>query len=125
MGGNRSGERLTIEQAAREWRRSNEEAEEVLKLLDQSKQTISHYEDLCTNPEETLNRLFIFMGVDPQKRNKDFRMVEHHVVGNGMRLDSCSAIKLDERWKSNLSPADIKLFHSIAGNMLHRLGYYQ
>jgi hypothetical protein len=123
MGGGRTKERLTMEQATREWRRSNEEAEQALKLLDPSKQTISHYEDLCTHPEETLNRLFTFIGVDPQKRNQDFRMVEHHIVGNGMRLDSSNAIKLDERWRSNLSLSDLRIFHTIAGNMLNRLGY--
>lgn len=123
MGGNRSGERLTMEQAAREWQRSNEEAEQALKLIDPSQQTISHYEDLCSNPEETLNRLFTFIGVDPKKRNQDFRMVEHHIIGNGMRLDSSNTIKLDERWRSNLSPSDLKIFHSIAGNMLRKLGY--
>ena len=123
MGGDRTKERLAMEQAAREWRRSNEEAEQALKLVDPSKQTISHYENLCKNTEETLNRLFTFIGVDPQKRSQDFRMVEHHIVGNGMRLDSSNAIQLDERWRSNLSSADLKTFHSIAGNMLHKLGY--
>lgn len=123
MGGNRVGERLTMEQAAKEWRRSNEEAEEALKLLDRSQYTVNYYEKLCRNSNEALDQLFTFIGVDPEKRNKEFRMVEHHVVGNGMRLDSVNEIRLDERWRANLSPADINSFNSIAGDLLHRLGY--
>lgn len=123
MGGERVGERLTMEQAAREWRRSNEEAEEALKLFDPSHQLNSHYENLCRYPAETLHKLFTFIGVDPAKRNNDFRMVENHVVGNGMRLDSSSEIKLDERWRTTLSPADLAVFNSIAGDLQHRFGY--
>jgi hypothetical protein len=123
MGGSRVEERLTMEQAAKEWRRSNEEAEEVLKLLDQSKYIVNHYESLCRNPKETLHKIFTFIGVDPEKRTKDFRMVEHHVVGNGMRLDSCSEIKLDERWRTNLTSADINIFNAVAGDLQHRFGY--
>jgi len=123
LGGDRAGERLSMDQAAKEWRRSNEEAEEALKQLDPSKQTVNYYEDLCNNPEETLQRLFTFMEVDPEKRNTDFRLVEHHVVGNGMRLDSCSEIRLDERWRSSLSENDVHIFHSIAGDLMQRLGY--
>jgi hypothetical protein len=123
MGGERITERLTMEQAAKEWRRSNEEADEALKMLDPSKYTVNHYETLCRKPHEALNALFSFMGVKAGKQGSNFRSVEHHVVGNGMRLDSCSEIKLDERWRSGLSTENLSLFNSIAGELQQRLGY--
>ena len=123
MGGERSGERLTMEQAAREWLRSNEEAETILKRLDKSQYTESHYESLCQNPDEALHRLFTFIGVDPKKRFTNFRNTEHHIVGNGMRLDSTSEIRLDERWRKELSAKDLKIFFNITGDMNKHLDY--
>ena len=122
-GGNRESERLSIADAALEWRRSNEEAEAIISQLDTSRWIEVRYEDLCTNKDKTLHRLFIFIGVDPEQAVSDFRSVEHHVIGNGMRLDSTSEIRLDERWRSRLSPADLKVFESVAGKLNSRLGY--
>jgi len=123
LGGTRSGEQLTMEQAAREWKRSNEEAEAVLQKLDKSQYTESRYESLCQDPGNTLKRLFTFIGVDPDKRFTDFRTTAHHIIGNGMRLDSTSAIKVDERWRRELSQADLSRFDSVAGDMMQHLKY--
>jgi len=123
MGGDRRGERLSMAQAAREWRRSNEEAEHVLQRLPLDQQIVSRYEALCKNPDEAIKRLFSFIGVDPDRRITDFRSVEHHIVGNGMRLDSTSEIRLDERWRSSLIPSDLQQFHTEAWAMNAKLGY--
>ena len=86
--------------AAREWRRSNEEAEHVLAGLDRSRWIEVRYEEVCADPKGTLRRIFDFLGLDPSRWVQGFRSVEHHVVGNGMRLDSTSEIRPDERWKT-------------------------
>lgn len=67
--------------------------------------------------------LFAFVGVDPVAVNLDFRSTEHHIIGNGMRLDGSSRIELDERWRSVLSPSEIDVFNHIAGDLNNRLGY--
>ncbi len=113
----------TIEEAAKEWRRSNEEAEAIVNQLKEDQWCKVHYEDVCKEPEKTLYRLFSFIGVDPDKMIVDFRSIEHHVVGNGMRLDSSSAIKLDDRWRRELSAADLEIFANVAGTLNGRLGY--
>jgi hypothetical protein len=122
-GNNREYERLTMAQAAYQWRRSNQEAENVLRRLDKSRWIEVHYEELCKYTENTLRRLFEFLGLDPQKRIKDFRTVEHHVVGNGMRLDATSDIQLDERWRSVLTEEDLQTFERVAGKMNRGYGY--
>ena len=68
-------------------------------------------------------RVFQFVGVDPGGGTLDFRSVEHHVIGNGMRLDSSSVIELDERWRSELSAEQLAEFDRVAGRMNRKYGY--
>jgi hypothetical protein len=122
-GGTRKKEQLPMARAAYEWRRNNEEAEHVLCCLDKSQWIEVRYEELCKDTEGTLVRLFDFLGLDPDKRVRYFRRAENHVVGNGMRLDTTSQIRLDERWKSVLTENDLQVFERIAGKMNGRYGY--
>jgi len=122
-GGNREKERLSMAQAAYEWRRDNQEAEHVLRNLDRSRWVEVRYEELCRDPENTLEGLFTFLGVESDKRIQDFRSVPSHVVGNGMRLDATSQISLDERWRSVLTDEDLRAFNREAGQMNRRYGY--
>lgn len=123
MGGDRRSERLTMSQAAREWRRSNEEGAHALARVAPSRQTRVHYETLCGEPEATLRTLFEFLGVDPDRMVTDFRAAPQHVIGNGMRLDTTSEIRLDDRWRSVLSEEDLRTFEAVAGDLNRRLGY--
>jgi hypothetical protein len=123
MGGNRTGERLSIAEASREWLRSNEEAEAILNQGGRVNAFEIRYEHLCAEPIRALKNLLEFIGVDSSAKMSDFRSVDHHIIGNGMRLDSSEKIRLDERWKLMLSDADLKTFESIAGKMNRRLGY--
>lgn len=122
-GGMREDERLSMAQAAHQWRRSNEEAEHALQRLNRSQWIKVRYEELCASPDITLGRLFTFLGLDPANRITDFRSVEHHVVGNGMRLDTTSEIRLDERWKEHLTKNDLRMFDQVAGRMNRHYGY--
>jgi len=122
-GASRDHQRLSMERAAREWRRSNEEAEALLAQLPRTQWISLRYEDLCANPEAELRRLFSFIGVDPGKPRPDFRRTDHHVVGNGMRLDTTSEIRVDNRWKDVLGPAELRTFASVAGALNRGLGY--
>jgi len=123
MGGDRASQRLSMAQAVREWRRNNEEAEHVLAGLDRAQWMEVRYEEYCADLETTLHRLFEFLGVDPGQWIRDFRSRDHHVVGNGMRLDLTSDVCLDERWRLSLSPDDLRVFDRIAGKAKRRYGY--
>jgi hypothetical protein len=120
MGADRDAERLSMADAAREWRRSNEEAEAVLSGLDRSRWTEARYEDLCTKPREVLSRLFSFLGI--AELDIDTKQ-ERHVVGNGMRLDWQGDIRLDESWRSELRPEHLREFQGVAGDLNRRYGY--
>jgi len=123
MGGNREDEKIPFDKAMHEWMRSNMEAEEVLKTVADDRKIKIKYEELCLNTQETLKTIFEFIGVDSNRMNMDFKSVDHHVIGNGMRLDTSSKINLDERWKEILTQEQLKEFEEIAGNLNKGLGY--
>jgi hypothetical protein len=122
-GGNRASERLSMAQAAYEWRRSNEEGEAIVRRLDPSTWRIVTYENLCTDTQETMQRLYEFLGLNPSHRIENFRGVDQHVIGNGMRLDTSNEIRLNEEWRKVLSKADLDTFESVSGGLSRRLGY--
>ena len=124
-GGSRDAERLPLERAAHEWRRSNEEAALLLRTVNRDRWLELRYEDLCADPASTLATAFAFAGVDPSKASTDFRAHQHHVVGNGMRLDATSEIRLDARWRTALGQGDLVRFEAVAGDLNRQLGYAQ
>lgn len=122
-GGSREGERLPIWEAAREWQRSNEEAEAILRHLPPDRWIEIRYEDLCRHPDAVLGRIFQFAGVQADTKIRNFRKREQHVIGNGMRLDATGEIRLDERWRYTLSSSHLDAFEEVAGPMNRKLGY--
>jgi hypothetical protein len=110
-------------EAAYEWRRSNEEAEAAIRDVPDDRFIEVRYEELCASPEKTMARLFAFLGVQPINNTLAFRNVEHHVVGNGMRLDDVTEIRLDERWREELTADDLEQFDAVAGDLNRKLGY--
>ncbi len=112
-----------VRQGAHEWVRCNQETEAILATIPKNNWIKVHYEDICNNTEATLNNIFNFTGVDPNKKRLDFKSVEHHVIGNGMRLDDSEEIKLDERWKEQLSDEELAIFEQVAGEYHRKLGY--
>lgn len=65
-----------------------------------------YYEALCDDPAGTLAAIHRFIGVARHPFSGDFRSVEHHVLGNFMRLQSESAVQKDTRWRDQLATAD-------------------
>lgn len=123
FGGNRADEERSISEAAHEWRRSNEEAECVLATMDRSHWTEIRYEQLCTDPQATLEKLCEFLGLSKSGIVRDYRSRIQHIIGNGMRLDTTSEICLDDRWKTQLTASQLKLFDAEAGTLNRKYGY--
>ena len=105
------------------WRRSNEEAECLLELLDKARWMELRYEQLCLDPAGSVRAVCTFLGLPSERIGVDFRSAGHHVVGNGMRLNSTSEIRLDERWREHLSAGDLQVFNSIAGDLNRKYNY--
>lgn len=109
--------------AAREWRRSNEEAECILRRLDPAQWIEVCYEALCADVDGALARMFRHFQLDPERRVENFRERCRHVVGNGMRFDASREIRCDERWRDVLTASDLEEFDAVAGVLNRRYGY--
>lgn len=123
MAGEPTADSLPMNRAANEWRRCLRSAEHVLAELEKSQWIQVHYEELCRDPERTLGRIYDFLGLNTGHTVADFRSIEHHVVGNGMRLDTTSQISMDERWRLILTEEELRVFDREAGKMNRRYGY--
>ena len=110
--------------SARKWARLHRGIEAVLKTWPEERYIRVRYEDLCQDTERTLERIYNFCGMNPDHRIKDFRAASHHIVGGKMRLSSESEITLDERWKIQLTPEQLKEIERVAGPVAHRYGYF-
>lgn len=122
-GSRRPPPRSSMKDAANEWKRSNEASDALVARLPASQWTEVRYEELCAEPDATLRRLANFLGLDPDQTLLDFRSRAQHVIGNGMRMDTTSEIRLDERWKSHLTATDLRAFNEIAGDLNRSYGY--
>ena len=115
---------LSMENAARLWRRSNEEADCVTARLHPSQWMEMRYEQMCQFPDETLAAVCRFLDISPMQVGTDFRQrKQQHIVGNGMRFDASSEIRLDDRWKTQLSSESLEIFDRVAGNLNRQYGY--
>lgn len=122
-GQRRPPSRHSMAEAANEWKRSNEASDALVSTLPQNQWTEVRYEELCADPAASLKRLAAFLDLNPEQTRLDFRAVTQHVIGNGMRMDTTSEIRLDERWKEVLSNEDLKAFDIVAGKLNRSYGY--
>ncbi len=114
---------LSPEEAVREWVVAQEEIATALNWFDPSQVLSIRYEDLCLDPDGVLGRVFEFLGVSPSEAVRDFRSVEHHILGNPMRFQNSSEIVLDTKWKTMLTPEHLQVFDRVGGALNRRLAY--
>jgi len=114
---------VSMARAATEWRRSNEEAEAIMAGLAPGQAMQITYENLCVDPLATLNSVYDFLGVSQMLEIGDFRTADHHVIGNGMRLDKSAKVVLDERWREVLNTDELLEFDKHAGELNRKYGY--
>ncbi len=68
---------------------------------------VVHYEELVRRPEATLSSLMQGLGLSFDPRQLEWTSpVRHNVGGNGMRRGSSSKLKLDDRWRNQLTLAE-------------------
>ncbi|HEU4527396.1 MAG TPA: sulfotransferase [Actinomycetota bacterium] len=114
---------VDVATAARQWRHYNREADRVRERFPPEAWMRLHYEDLCADPQATLDRIAGFLGVEPAPLPPDLSALEHHVIGNSMRLKGVGEIREDEAWKTTLTEADLRVIARATRSVSHRLGY--
>jgi hypothetical protein len=81
------------------------------------------YEDLATNPTAALRGACDFLQLDFDPRMLDTSWRTHHITsGNNMRFGA-TGVRLDVKWRSELSAANRAFFERHAGALNRSLGY--
>jgi hypothetical protein len=114
---------VDVPAAARQWRHYNVEADRVRERVPEGSWMRLHYEDLCADPQGTLDRIAAFIGVEPAPIPSDLAAVEHHIIGNSMRLRGVGEIREDQAWRTALGDGDLEVIARTTGSASHRLGY--
>lgn len=82
------------------------------------------YEDLATEPEKLGKELCQFLDLPFEGRMLDLAATTRHIVdGNDTRFAASKGIKLDEKWRTQLTPGDLAHFNRFGLEMNKRLGY--
>lgn len=82
------------------------------------------YNELATQPERVTAELLEFLGVEPEPLVGPPRYPhKHHLIGNNMLVSFDGQVRLDERWKSELTPVEQRTVLRCAGGLAERYGY--
>lgn len=115
---------MSASEAAHAWTKGLSGIERIWKQIPAQNRMVLKYEDLCREPQATLQRLYRFFDVDPHFVLDDLgSLPQHHIIGNAARMRAISQIRLDERWKQVLSPDQLDIVHQIAGSLNQSYGY--
>ena len=110
--------------AARNWARANRYAELVLRNVPRTHQRRLRYEDLCASPESTIRHLFSWLGLArPKTLEMPAAGAVHSIPGNPKLLSGLGGIRLDDRWRTQLSDSETSDIESVARESLARYGY--
>jgi hypothetical protein len=110
------------EDAARSWLSDNQASEHARRFFPDAHWMTLRYEDLCADPDGTLARIHGFAGIPSRNGFHNFRATDHHIIGNQMRLSSTSEIRLDEKWKSALTPEQMATIEGLVAPLNRRYG---
>jgi hypothetical protein len=114
---------VDVTRAARRWRHANAEADRLRRAFPADAWMPLHYEELCAEPQGTLDRVARFIGIDPVPLSGYLQTTEQHVIGNSMRLSAVSEIREDRTWRETLSEGDLQTIARVAGSASHHLGF--
>lgn len=114
-------------QAVKHWVRVNRN---ILLFSNRTKKQdkyVLRYEDLCTDPQKSLERLLKGLRADVPALSTELQKVDRHNLGGSpSRLDlSQTTIQLDERWRKEISARQLEEFDRFGSRMNRILGYLE
>jgi hypothetical protein len=110
----RAKQPLGAVQIARVWGRTNDSILRQLDEMPADRWLRVRYEDLCADVDGVMREVYRFCGVDPSQPLQPVG-ADVHLLGNRMRLDAPRSVKLDERWRGNMTPEDQQAVARAAG----------
>ncbi|MBA2433794.1 MAG: sulfotransferase [Chthoniobacterales bacterium] len=114
---------VDMKSAAAEWLRTERACVHVAARMARKDVLTVKYEDVCREPQRTIEEIFAFAGLVHGISVNGAIPESGHVLGNAMRLSGGKRILLDERWRTELLPCDLRVFDAIGGDLNRRRGY--
>jgi len=110
---------------ARNWRRSTRAGLDNQRTYGDSRYLILRYEDLTQAPQEHLQRMTAFLGIDWDPSLANPTRAGSSWAGNSMFDDQFQGISAAPvaRWKDKLAPQDAAIIELMAGDAMQAAGY--
>jgi len=109
--------------ATARWRRGNLQAQRMSRRIPPERWMRVLYSELCADVQGVMDRISDFLGVSRAPVPEDFRSVEHHILGNRMRLAGSSEIREDTSWRERLTEQDLETIARYSGAANRMFGY--
>jgi hypothetical protein len=112
--------------ATHRWSIANAESERAQRYVSPHQWLRITYDELCTDPQGTVDRITDFVGVKRAPIPEDIYDGEHHIIGNRMRLrgKGSGGVTLDESWKDRLTGRELEIIARIGGAANRRYGHH-
>ena len=120
---NRRRKLRRTDRTARSWVRTHANALRLASLVGGDRYLRLRWEDFCSHPDESLDRICHFLGVEPTELIARVNEQPHHVIGNRMRLHPVGSIRSDESWREVMSSQQLATCERVAGRMNRQFGY--
>jgi len=116
---------ISMRRAALIWAQKNRNLQYMAMTIPRRRIHIVRYEDLCAYVAETMAALCAFLEIPSSVSQFIVEKQDvHNISGNPMRFRKDEReIRLDDRWRAELTPDDLREFDRAAGRMNHRFGY--
>jgi len=115
-----------VYQVARRWVEYLSAAEEAQAVLGEQAFLPVRYEDLLADPEPQLRRICAFLGEDFAPEMLTFYTDETAYPTDGRNLRNLKRPVLSNntgKWRTQMSPRELRIFEALAGAELERYGY--
>lgn len=111
-----------LSKLAKSWRFTNIYTRLMLRTLPTDSYLHVRYEELCRQPDKTLNRICDFLGLAFEPSMLHFSGdTQHNIGGNRMRMSGLTEIREDVKWRAAMSKTQLEEFDRIAGKTNTRL----
>jgi len=118
-----ANERLTYGGGIETWIRASDQIDRIFDNIPPENSIVVKYEDLCLGTKHVLLVLTEFIGIGEVPMKKEIPLKSSHINGNKMRLAGTADIKLNEKWREQLTASDLDLFERKAGQRNRTYGY--
>jgi len=117
-------EEMEVDQLALDWMIQHRRIGKYTQIFSDIPVLRLKYEDLTAKPQESMDKVFGFMGLETEKvvsepKNPD----KHHMLGPKMLREFDGTIKQDKSWEDSLSAGDLGLIRQRVRLFSLQLGY--